>query len=200
MLHKIRPTEPRGNSRNKRPCDCGLCRRSQEHAERTASPTTGLLKGRSLVLVDHQNLCGGPAASDEVVSTLWDALTQTLAVKPEDDLVISLSGYAAANYLTLLPLTRVRLLLGNGLHGAARALCDFVDVDHVAARYDNVVIASGNHTLSDLARELRARGVRVYNVTSSLSSASRELSGACSLRVRLKVRFSPETPALAPAA
>lgn len=201
VLHTMSPTGRSAEPRRKRAqCGCGLCRRSLEHDQQVNRADRGLLTGRSLILVDHQNLCGGPSASDAVVGTLWDALVHTLAVKPNDDVVVALSGYAAAKYLTLLPLTRVRLLIGDGPHGAARVLTDFVDAAHVAARYDNVVIASGNHTFSDLARELRAHDVRLYNLTSSLSSASRDLADACGLRVRLKVRIETEPYRLASAA
>lgn len=182
-------------------CDCGMCRPSPELSispVRAVAPT--LLRGRTLVLLDHQNLCGGVNAPSAVVSAVWGKLKEFLSVAPTDDVVIALSSRGAAEYMTAIPMQQMRLVLGNGLHGASLALVDFIDANHVAARYDSVVIASGDGTLTGLALELRACGMSVCNVTSSLSTASRDLSSACNLRVRLKVRLVAENDDLAPAA
>jgi hypothetical protein len=139
------------------------------------------------VLVDHENLCGGPDASPLVASAVWQALKDVCALDRDSQVVIGLSGFAAAHWMTSLPLRQVRLVIGDGRDGADRALLDSIDRGHVARRFSNVVIASGDHIFTDLALSLRQAGVQVCNVTSSTSAASGQLAAACSLHLHLRL-------------
>ncbi|MDR2566451.1 MAG: hypothetical protein LBC97_10460 [Bifidobacteriaceae bacterium] len=154
-----------------------------------ASPVTvpRLLRGRMLVLDDHENLCGGPDAPAVVSWAVWEALTSALAVTPEDNVLLGLSDFGAKNFMGSLPVNRVRLRVGRGPDGADNAIIDSVDPQHVAERFDSVVIASGDHIFATLAWRLRDLGMLVCNVTTSAAGVSRALVQACQCHARLRI-------------
>lgn len=146
-----------------------------------------LLRGRLLVLDDHENLCGGPDAPTAVSGVVWQALTQSLGVTANDSVILGLSGFGFKNLWPSLPVNQVQLLFGSGRDGADRAIIEAVDLDHTAQRYDSVAIASGDHIFAPLAWRLRDRGLLVCNVTVGGRGCSRALTKACQCHVRLKL-------------
>ena len=86
-----------------------------------------------------------------------------------------------------MPYSQVQLVVGDGPSGADRALIDAVDTNHVASRFDSVIIASGDHIFASLAKDLRVRGLQVCNVTSSRAQSSPKLAQECNFHVYLKV-------------
>lgn len=150
------------------------------------------LKGRTLVVDDHENLVGGPGELDDdtdviEAGAIWQLLSDVCSLTDWDQVVIGLSSYSAKKWMEKLPLDKVQLVIGDGPDGADKALIDAVDVNHVAHRFDSVVIASGDHIFAETAAALRRAGVQVYNITSSRSGASKCLAAACGVHARLKV-------------
>jgi hypothetical protein len=132
--------------------------------------------GRTLHVLDIENLVGGSAVGPTAVGPALSAYRATAAVRAGDHVIIG-SGPALA-VAAGLAWPGARLLLGHGIDGADRALLDAVDVDFVAAHYDRVVIASGDHCFAQLARSLRAAGLDVTVVTLSTRSLARVLREA----------------------
>jgi hypothetical protein len=141
-----------------------------------------------LVLDDHENLCGGPMAAPEVAAAAWAALRDVCRIRQDTAVVVGMSPFAAANFMLALPLKQVRFVVGSGPDGADKALLATCDAAQIAARYDTVVIASGDHIFADLAADLRERGVAVWNVTSDLARPSPRLRRACGRHMVLRLR------------
>jgi len=177
------------NTHHSSTCTCGLCQPYSGIALNAAPPISNRLlgPGKALILVDHENLCGGPNAPEVVVSTVWKALKDFLQISEYDDTIIGLSKFSGARFMTSLPLNQVSLRIGKGPDGADHALLDAVDVEHDSTRYSSVVIASGDHIFIDLANQFRSRGLLVVNATTSCSSSSRWLALACTIQARLKL-------------
>lgn len=145
----------------KEPCTCGICSPAEFVSNHSAAER--LLKGRMLVLVDHENLISGPSASAARSAWAWHRLKDALMITNDDSVIIGLSRYSLRRFMTSLPLRRVQIVVGDGPDGADHALIDSVDVTKVAEQYDYVVIASGDHIFANLACELRQAGCRVVN-------------------------------------
>ena len=64
---------------------------------------------------------------------------------------------------------------GSGEDGADRALIEGLDIEHIAGRFDSVVIGSGDHLFVDVAYRARERGLNVV-VVSRPTSLSRSLA------------------------
>lgn len=138
-------------------------------------PTTSPPKGRALHLVDLDNLVGGPDHPELAVP----ALRVYLAVadfEVGDHLVLGADSSLA--HKTCFDLPRgARLLIGYGKDGADDRLIAAAEPSFVAARYDRVVICSGDHRFAPLARDLSARGV-VVDVAARRRSLARVLREA----------------------
>ncbi|WP_193753583.1 NYN domain-containing protein [Microbacterium testaceum] len=133
------------------------------------------LSERTLHLLDVENLVGGVV--DPVrVRRMWEAYPVSVA---DGDLVIAAFGAErAAHGMFALP-SRVRPLVGSrGRDAADRALLAEIDVAWVAARFDRVVIASGDHIFTGMALALREAGVSVMLVARSMH-ISASLYSAC---------------------
>ena len=125
--------------------------------------------GRTLHLVDIENLCGGPYASFERLRRTVEAYQRALAVRLGDHVVM------ACNRGLLLDAGRawpgVRLCAGNGPDGADLALLDAATTEYIGSHYDRVVIGSGDGIFAPRAYELRLDGlvVAVVSLRRSLS-------------------------------
>jgi hypothetical protein len=145
------------------------------------------LRGRLLLLDDHENLCGGPDAPAAVSGAVWEALIDALSLTAADNAVVGLSDFGAKNFMSALPMGHIKLVVGRGRDGADHALIDAVDPQHVAERFHSVVIASGDHIFADLAWRLRDLGLLVCNVTAGGARAARSLARACQCHTRLRI-------------
>ena len=122
-----------------------------------------LKTGRSLALVDVENCCGidRPVARDVAVAR--SALLATGVLPTGTQVVIGTSADR-----TLLEAgigwRGPRLVIRKGHDGADLALLDVALNEGVAARFDTVVICSGDGIFAMAARYLRERGVRVVVV------------------------------------
>lgn len=126
---------------------------------RKPEPQPGFPPGRTLHLADIENLMGGPLTGLDRLSAVR-AQHERLTPPSHGDHVIS-----ACNPRLLVDVSlrwlRSRWLTHHGKDGADQALLEALDADDLAARYSRVVIGSGDHAFTDLAEQLRQRGVEV---------------------------------------
>ena len=106
------------------------------------------------------------------------ALTED-AARPE-----AVARRHAATTFFALPVGVRRVIGANGPDGADLALIDSIDVDWATRNFGRVVIGSGDHIFSPLARQLTARGLQVLMVTGG-GYCSAELYRACTAHVTL---------------
>jgi len=117
-------------------------------------------RGRTLHLLDFENLCGGP---DQILIAK-DWVMQTYRIKAGvsygDHVVIGCNPMSLLDCLGVFP--GCRLVGRHGPDGADLALLDVLrDLDWIARRFDRVVIGSGDHIFAQSAAALRSRGVLV---------------------------------------
>lgn len=91
---------------------------------------------------------------------------------------------------------RGRLLVRHGPSGADLALLEVLEQEHVAERYDEVIIASGDGIFADVVARLEAAGVTV-TVVAGADCLSRRLQLAASNVVIFPELPPPATPAIA---
>lgn len=127
--------------------------------------------GRTLHLVDVENLAAGSCATAQEVCAALDGYRATITVEEQDHVVIA-SGQALA-FAAKDAWPQARLVVGHGVDGADRALLAATDPAFVARRFDRVVVASGDHAFCGLVSALRARHVAVV-----VASRPEAISGA----------------------
>lgn len=132
--------------------------------------------GRTLHLIDVENLSGGRAAGPKAVAPALADYRRTIDVGADDHVVLGSGPLLAVAAGRSWP--GARLVVGRGVDGADRALLRAADPAFLAARFDRVVVASGDHAFAGLVSELRARGVAVVVVSrpGSLSADLRRLT------------------------
>jgi NAD(P)H-hydrate repair Nnr-like enzyme with NAD(P)H-hydrate epimerase domain len=129
---------------------------------------------RTLHTVDVENLMlGGPLRTEEVAE-LHRRYCASVGVGTDAHVVVATS--AASSVVDAgLGWGTCRLLFRNGRDGADQALLDVLLTEHVAERYDAVVIGSGDHAFAVAARYLRNLGVHVTVVVANRKSLSNAL-------------------------
>ena len=130
--------------------------------------------GRTLHVIDIENLVGGSGAGPTAVGPALSAYRSTVAVGTDDHAVIAAGPTLAV--AAGLAWSGAQLRFGHGIDGADDALLDAVDPAFTAAHYDRVVIASGDHAFLPLVAALRAAGVAVLLVVRDERSLSRDLA------------------------
>lgn len=143
------------------------------------------MPARRLVVVDIENLLGGACLHRRQVKWAKSMLSTTLSLHAPDHVVVGIS------HVGLLPVgcawPRIRYVVRSGPNGADLALLDVLGED-VSARFDEVVIASGDGVFTEAVWELEDSGVTT-TVLARPGTLARSLESATS-RV-LYVRSSP---------
>ncbi|MBC9225863.1 NYN domain-containing protein [Aeromicrobium sp. zg-636] len=142
-------------------------------AEPAAVPTGP----RRYVLMDIENLTAGSSTRAEA-KALWRSLTQPgFGITSADHVVVGANRHVARKLATSIAGSNVRWVVGAvEPDGADRALLAAINLHHVAKKYDELVIMSGDHAFSELARRAKALGLRVHVVTSISDGRGRSLS------------------------
>ncbi|MCK5929055.1 MAG: NYN domain-containing protein [Nocardioides sp.] len=124
-------------------------------------------KTRSYVLVDLENVTFGGRVSRTQLRALWHEFASVaLEDSAEAHIVVGTSRRTAQRYAGALPARDVKWVIGpDAPDGADHALLSAIDLRRVARRYDELVIASGDHIFSDLARAARHHGLSVRAIT-----------------------------------
>lgn len=130
---------------------------------------------RTLHIVDIENLAGAAVPTLARVAEIQGQYLACLGFGVDDQVVL------AANHLALLnaglgwPHARYRVR--SGKDGADRELLDVLEHENVAARFNHVVIGSGDGGFGYAAASLAARGVHI-TVVSRWGSLAYELARA----------------------
>lgn len=134
--------------------------------------TERMLAGRRIVVVDIENVVGGAVTAAELVHWARQLIEATLALEEDDLVVVGTSG------VSLLEVgchwSHVRRVVRNGRDGADLELLQVL-AENIAARFDRVVIVSGDHIFADVAAELAGSGVDV-TVAAFSDTLSRRLA------------------------
>lgn len=148
---------------------------------------------RALHLVDLENLLGGTAACAGDIENAWSVFSFGVGIGQTDHVVVATSHRLARVAWFALPPGRVQLRVRSGPNGADLALLAELDVRHAAARFDWLVIASGDGIFTAAALAARANGLKVHQVTGR-GQSHRDLHAACTRHTQLKL-WPVEAPA-----
>ena len=139
---------------------------------------------RTLNLLDVENLVGGQVSSASV-RDMWTEFVDIADPRWEDHSTVAVSRRNAAAAFFALP-TGVRRVIGaDQPDGADLALIDSVDIHWVTTHFGRVMIGSGDHIFTNLAEQLRDRGVDTIQVIGG-GSCSTELYRACTAHAYLR--------------
>ena len=116
--------------------------------------------GRTLHLLDIENLMGGPHQGADALEEAIRSYFEAVGHGPEDHVVV------ACNPALVVTVGRQRqggrILIGHGPDGADRALLSQLRcLDWIASRYDRVIVGSGDGIFTEIVRELVGIGVPV---------------------------------------
>lgn len=137
---------------------------------------------RCYVLFDVENLTHGAKATCEELGALWSTLTQQApGITSHDHVVVGAARHVARKYRGVIYGPNVKWVVGaDRPDGADHALLAAIDLHRVARHYDELVIISGDHAFTDIARRAKAFGLSVRIVTAEhpehRSMLSRKLS------------------------
>src|SRR5438874_1457935 len=98
----------------------------------------GLPAGRTLHLVDLENLAGEARFDPAALAGTIEAYRASVSFRPGDHVVVGCDRRLAVLAGAVWP--GARLVVGSGPDGADHALLAAADPDELAARYDRVVI------------------------------------------------------------
>lgn len=133
---------------------------------------------RRFVAMDIENINGGAVRHDSMAAGARRAVAEAIKLGEDDHVVV---GVGPSSLLASgMSDPSARLVLGRGLSGADRALVDVLREEHVADRFEEVVIVSGDGIFADVAAELGEQGVVVTVVART---------GHLSARLRLAARY-----------
>jgi hypothetical protein len=147
-------------------------------------------RGRSLHLVDVENLVGGTTFREVDVAVTAAAYKPVATMGPSDLVVVASSHFTAPQ--TWFGWGSARRLVRSGPDGADLALIEVIETESVATRFSRVVVASGDKIFAEAAAWLQAQGVNVTVVTRADA-----LSNRLRLAVR-DIRYLEVLPQLAP--
>lgn len=155
--------------------------------EREIPRASYVREGRTLHLIDLENLCGGPAQIEAEKYTVADLYQIQAGIAQDDHVVVASNPSSLVHCFDAFPGSR--LVGRHGPDGADSALLDVLrDVDWIAQRYDRVIVGSGDHCFAPSATALRVRGILV-GVIAREGSVSRSLEARAAF-VRLLPHLS----------
>lgn len=116
--------------------------------------------GRTLHLVDLENLMGGPFQPRSILRRVSDLYRTSAPVRNADHVIVAVNPALVVE--AALAWSGARLLMAGGPDGADLALLEEVqNVEWVASRYDRVVIGSGDGIFAPVADAIRTCGIAV---------------------------------------
>lgn len=141
--------------------------------ERQAQRKSYVPVGRALHLVDVENLMGGPEAGIVALHEALDNYRAAAHFLDGDHAIIGSNPSLGVQAKAAWP--GARLVVKPGTDGADIALLEQVkDVDFIAARYDRIMIGSGDGVFEPMVRVFRSLGLPV-GVVSRMRSLSADL-------------------------
>lgn len=141
---------------------------------------------RKLHIIDIENIIGKAdfteADARRFKEIYWG---HAVAVERFDDVILASSRLAATNSWWAFP-QGIQRLIKDGPDGAELAVLEALDVSQAAQRYDEVVLASGDHLFADLVQDFQRRGVTVQLIIGR-GTPARRLLELCPRKVWLKL-------------
>ncbi len=129
------------------------------------------LQGRRLVAVDIENVAGGAVVTRAIAEWARTTVESALNVVEGEQVVIGTSHVGLFNAKGAWPCARVRVRSGE--NGADIELLDVLTTEHVAERFDEVVVVSGDGIFADVVARLGGWGVEVTVASWSASLSTR---------------------------
>lgn len=128
---------------------------------------------RKIVLIDLENMLFGHHADGDRTDRSAEILELAQARRPNDMLIVGCNPHLA--FLANEHFPGAKIVTGKGKDGADQALADAIDATHVAGRYSELCIVSGDHAFCEVAHAARKVGlsVRVVAPHAGLSTALR---------------------------
>jgi len=116
--------------------------------------------GRTLVVVDIENIMGGPLRGADVMADAYEQLLRSVLVRENDHLIVAANHRLAVDVKIAWPACRV--IAGGGPNGADEALlAELSDVAWISERFDRVIIGSGDGIFVGAVHALRSAGLPV---------------------------------------
>ena len=143
--------------------------------------TTTLTATRTLHLVDIENLVGDPKAPTVVVLDVLDRYLDVAGHRDGDHVVIAANPGLMAKVAFDLPVP-CNVHAARGENGADLVLLAQAEPSRVAARYDRLVIGSGDGAFADVAIAVRDLDTPVVVVAQPGCMSNRLLGAALGIR------------------
>lgn len=149
--------------------------------KRSRSALTKLLKKgrRGLVVVDIENLIGGAVINATEVQWARQLLNESLGLQPEDQFIVGICHLGLLEVGINWP--QARRVVRSGPSGADRALIEVLREEHIADRFTEVVLVSGDGAFADVVAELAAQGVPTTVVAQRERLSARLRLAACTV-------------------
>lgn len=117
------------------------------------------LRGRRLVVVDIENVVGGAVMAPQQATNARAAVERAASLTAGEQVVIGTSHIGVL--ATGLGWRGPRIVARSGIDGADLALMEILTQERVEARFDEVVLVSGDGIFTDVVAGLGAAGVAV---------------------------------------
>jgi hypothetical protein len=127
---------------------------------RTARRASYVPVGRTLHLLDLENLMGGALAGSLALRRASATYRETMSIGPDDHVIVAVNP--ALGLEAKLEWPDRQVIMQGGPDGADMALLSVAsDEPWVTARYDRLIIASGDGIFAGLASSIRGAGIPV---------------------------------------
>lgn len=126
--------------------------------------TTGVTRGRRLVLIDIENIVGGGVEKPVQVFAAQAALTAAIGQRPDDHIILGCGRFSVA-VVGFEWKGSPRLVFRAGRDGADLALLDVLETERVGERFSEVVLVSGDGIFAEAVSRLGGEGVGVTVVS-----------------------------------
>ena len=146
-------------------------------------------RARRLVVVDLENIAGGPCLTEDCAAWVRRRLSDAGALRRGDQVTVAVDESALSSVVWAWRGSSCRW--GRGPDGADLVLVEEL-TDRVSARFGEVVVASGDGIFAEPVADLVARGVRVTVVAHGVL-----LSGRLAQAATEVVLLSPAAPPVA---
>ena len=132
---------------------------------------------RRLVVVDIENVVGGGVATLEEAAWAMRQIERTVGFDAQDQVLIGVSHFGLVAAGIAWEDSHPRLVVRSGADGADLALLEVLEHEHVADRYDELVLVSGDGIFADVVVRLQVDGLRI-RVAAHRDGIARRLAAA----------------------
>jgi hypothetical protein len=134
---------------------------------------------RTAYLLDIDNLCGAPMASDAQVRQVLDTFTSQYQPGKQDQVYCAATAKAA--YAVKFQRPGFTVHVGRGKDGSDLRLLDIGDPQWLKQRFDRVVIGSGDGIFGPLVQTLTELGIQVEVICGhgAMSRSFGEIAACC---------------------